>query len=51
MDAAFCSDSEIRRAALSDAQANGRNFKPDTQEEFLQDIDYLAAEVGGSTCS
>lgn len=51
MDVFFCSDSEIQRASLSDAQENDRNFKPDTQEEFLQDIYCLAAEVGGSACS
>lgn len=27
---AFYSDSEMQRATLSDAQANYRNFKPDT---------------------
>lgn len=51
MGAFFCSESQIQRAALSDAQTNYRNLKPDTLEEFLQDLDYLAAEVGGSTCS
>lgn len=48
---AFYSDSEMQRATLSDAQANYRNFKPDTSQEFLQDLDCLAAELGGFTCS
>lgn len=51
MDAFFCSDSEIQRATLSDAQENQWNFKPNASQEFLQDLDYLAAEVGGSACS